>query len=149
MGLWCFGLCFVYIVSLIPGFRVTYPWLWLLSTEDEELHTWCICRVMGNLPITHNFAHNFNLLLPPAEQFEVFLPWVVCFVFAVGYTIFWFMPFNVTLKHRTNNWDSVRSAVRSFTWSFILNSSDPLDAFDLAIGEVIGRHVLTSKHFSA
>ena len=44
------------------------------------------------------------------------------------------------LKHRTN-WDSVRSAVRSFTWSTILKSADPLVALDLAIGEVICRYV--------
>ena len=46
----------------------------------------------------------------------------------------------VFLKHRTN-WDNVRCAVRSFTWSTILKSADPLDAFDRAIGEVIGRLV--------
>ena len=46
-------------------------------------------------------------------------------------------------KHRTN-WDSVRSAVRSFTWSTVLISADPLVAFDRAIGEVIGRYVPTS-----
>ena len=49
----------------------------------------------------------------------------------------------VILKHRTN-WDSVRSAVRSFTWRTILNSADPLVAFDRAIGEVIGRYVPTT-----
>ena len=41
-------------------------------------------------------------------------------------------------------WDSVHSAVRSFTWSTILKSADPLAAFDRAIGEVVGRHVLTT-----
>ena len=40
----------------------------------------------------------------------------------------------VFLKHCTN-WDSVRCAVRSFTWSIILKSADPLDAFDRAIGD--------------
>ena len=49
----------------------------------------------------------------------------------------------VFLKNRTN-WDSVRSAVRSFTWSTILKSAYPLDAFDRAIGEVIGRYVPTT-----
>ena len=49
----------------------------------------------------------------------------------------------VFLKHRTN-WDHVRSAVGSFTWSTILKSADPLDAFDRAIGEVIGRLVYTT-----
>ena len=34
----------------------------------------------------------------------------------------------VFLKHRTN-WDSVHSAVRSFTWSTILKSADKLVAF--------------------
>ena len=43
----------------------------------------------------------------------------------------------VFLKHRTN-WDNVRCAVRSF-WSTILKSADASDAFDRAIGEVIGR----------
>ena len=47
------------------------------------------------------------------------------------------------LMHRTN-WDSVRGAIRSFTWSTILKSVDPLVTFDQAIGEVIGRHVLTT-----
>ena len=42
------------------------------------------------------------------------------------------------------NWDSVRSAVRSFTWSTILNLADPLVAFDRAIGEVIGRYFPTT-----
>ena len=42
----------------------------------------------------------------------------------------------VFLKHRIN-WESVRSAVRSFTWSTILKSADPLVAFDRAIGEVL------------
>ena len=41
------------------------------------------------------------------------------------------------LKHHTN-WDSVRSAAKSFIWSSILKSADPLEAFDQAIGEVIG-----------
>ena len=49
----------------------------------------------------------------------------------------------IFLKHRTN-WDNVRSAVRSFTWSSILKSSDLLVAFDRAIGEVIGRYVSTT-----
>ena len=42
----------------------------------------------------------------------------------------------VFLEHRAN-WDSDRSAVRSLTWSTIIKSADPLDAFDRAIGEVI------------
>ena len=45
--------------------------------------------------------------------------------------------------HRTNR-DSVRGAVRSFTWSTILKSSDPLVAFDRAISEVIFRNVPTT-----
>ena len=49
----------------------------------------------------------------------------------------------VFLKHRTN-WDSVCSAVRSFTRSTILKSADPLVAFDRPICEVIGRYVPTS-----
>ena len=49
----------------------------------------------------------------------------------------------VFLKHRTN-WDCVRSAVRSFSWSTILKSADPLVAFDRATGEVIGRYVPTT-----
>ena len=49
----------------------------------------------------------------------------------------------VFLKHRTN-WDNVRCAVRSFTWSTILKSADPLDAFDRVIDEVIGRLVPTT-----
>ena len=40
-------------------------------------------------------------------------------------------------------WDSVRSAVRSFKWSTV-KSADPLDAFDRAICEVIGRYVYTT-----
>ena len=32
------------------------------------------------------------------------------------------------LKHHTN-WDNVRCSVRSFTWSTILKSADPLVAF--------------------
>ena len=39
----------------------------------------------------------------------------------------------VFLKHHTN-WDNVRRAVRSFTWSTLLKSVDPLDAFNRAIG---------------
>ena len=50
---------------------------------------------------------------------------------------------NVFLKHRTN-WDSVHSAVRSFTWSTILKSVDPLVTFDRAIGVVIGWYVPTT-----
>ena len=49
----------------------------------------------------------------------------------------------VFIKHCTNS-DSVRGAVQSFTWSTILKSADPLVAFDRAVGEVIGRHVLTT-----
>ena len=49
----------------------------------------------------------------------------------------------VFLKHRTN-WDNVRCAVRSFTWSTILKTADPLGALDRAIGEVIGRLVPTT-----
>ena len=49
----------------------------------------------------------------------------------------------VVLKHLTN-WDSVHSAVRSFTRSTILKSADPLVAFDRAIGLVIGRYVKTT-----
>ena len=49
----------------------------------------------------------------------------------------------VFLTHRTN-WDSVHSAVRSFTWITILKSADPLVTFDRAIGEVIGRYVPTT-----
>ena len=49
----------------------------------------------------------------------------------------------VLSNHRTN-WDSVRSSVRSFTWSTILKSADPLVAFDRAIGEVIGRYAPTT-----
>ena len=49
----------------------------------------------------------------------------------------------IFLQHRTNC-DNVRCAVRSFTWSTILTSTDPLDAFDQAIGEVIGRLVPTT-----
>ena len=49
----------------------------------------------------------------------------------------------VLLKHNTN-WDNVRFAVRSFTWSTILKSADPLDAFDRAIGEVIVTLVSTT-----
>ena len=48
----------------------------------------------------------------------------------------------VFLKHRTNC-DNVRCGVRSFTWSTIWKSADPLDAFDRAIGEVIVRLVPT------
>ena len=47
------------------------------------------------------------------------------------------------LKHHTN-WDNVRCAVRSCTWYTILKSADPLDAFDRAIGEIIGRLVPTT-----
>ena len=47
------------------------------------------------------------------------------------------------LKNRTN-WDSVCSALRSFTWSAILRSADPLVTFDRAIGEVICRDVPTT-----
>ena len=49
----------------------------------------------------------------------------------------------VFLKHRAN-WDSIRSAVRSITWSTILKLADPLVALDRAIGEVIGRYVPTT-----
>ena len=49
----------------------------------------------------------------------------------------------VFLKHRAT-WNSVRSAVRSFTLNTILESADPLFAFQRAIGEGIGRHVPTT-----
>ena len=49
----------------------------------------------------------------------------------------------IFLKHRTD-WDNVHCAIRSFTWSTILKSADPLDAFDRDSGEVIGRVVLTT-----
>ena len=41
-------------------------------------------------------------------------------------------------KHRTN-WESVRGAVKSITWSTVLRLADLLVAFDRAIGEVVGR----------
>ena len=49
----------------------------------------------------------------------------------------------VFLKHHTN-WDIVCCAVTSFTWITILKSADPLDAFDQAISEVIGRRFPTT-----
>ena len=49
----------------------------------------------------------------------------------------------VFLKYHTN-WDIVHCAVRSFTWSTILKPADPLDAFDRAIGEIIGWIVPTN-----
>ena len=49
----------------------------------------------------------------------------------------------VFLKHCTK-WDNVRCVVRSFAWNTILKSADPLDAFDRAIGEVIGKLVPTT-----
>ena len=49
----------------------------------------------------------------------------------------------VLLKHRTN-WISVHSAFKSFTWSIILKSADPLVAIYQAISEVIGRYVPTT-----
>ena len=49
----------------------------------------------------------------------------------------------VYLKHRTNR-DNVHCAVKSFTWSAILRSTDPLNAFDRRIGEVIGKLVPTT-----
>ena len=49
----------------------------------------------------------------------------------------------VFLKHRTN-WDRVRRAIKSLTWSTILKSANPCVAFDRAIGEVIGRYVSTT-----
>ena len=50
----------------------------------------------------------------------------------------------VFLKHRTN-WDSVRIAVRSFTYSTILKPVDPLVAFDRAIGRYVPTTVLRSR----
>ena len=50
----------------------------------------------------------------------------------------------VFLKHSTN-WDSVRSAVRSFTWSTILKPADPLVAFGRAIGEIVSTTVFRSR----
>ena len=47
---------------------------------------------------------------------------------------------SVFLKHHTKCC-TVRCAVRSFTWSTILKSADPLVAFDRAICGVIGRYV--------
>ena len=49
----------------------------------------------------------------------------------------------VVLKHRTT-WDNVLCAIRSIIWSTIMKSSDPLDAFDRGIGEIIGRLVPTT-----
>ena len=49
----------------------------------------------------------------------------------------------VYLKHRTN-WDTVRSAVRSFLWSTILKSADTLVAFNRALDEVIPTYVPTT-----
>ena len=49
----------------------------------------------------------------------------------------------IFLKHSTN-WDCVRSAIRSFTWSTIFKPADPLVAFDGTIGEVIGRYIPTT-----
>ena len=46
----------------------------------------------------------------------------------------------VFLKHHAN-WDSFRSAARSFTWNTIFKSADPLVALDRAIGQVLGRYV--------
>ena len=49
----------------------------------------------------------------------------------------------VFLEHRTI-WDNVCCAVRSFNWSTILKSADPLHAFNRTNGEVIGRVVPTT-----
>ena len=49
----------------------------------------------------------------------------------------------VFLKHHTD-WENVCCEVRSFTWSTILKSADPLDAFDRPICEVVGRLVPTT-----
>ena len=47
------------------------------------------------------------------------------------------------VKHRTN-WDGVRGAVRSCTWSTISRSAEPLVAIDRSIRVVIGRYVPTT-----
>ena len=68
-----------------------------------------------------------------------------CFVsFRVEHSVLEFnIRSTVLLKHSTN-WDNVCCAVRSFTWSTILMSADPLDSLSRAIGEVIGRLVSTT-----
>ena len=52
----------------------------------------------------------------------------------------------VFLKHRSNF--NAHCAVESYTWSTILKSADPLDAFDRPIGEVIGWLVPTTVFHS-
>ena len=49
----------------------------------------------------------------------------------------------IFLKHHTY-WDNVLCAGRSYTWSTILRSANPLDAFNWAIGEVLDRIVPTT-----
>ena len=49
-----------------------------------------------------------------------------------------------SLSEASYKLDSVRSAIRNFTWSTILKSADPLGAFNRAICEDIGRYVLTT-----
>ena len=123
----------------------------LLIGTDVMLLIFAICRAVSTwFAVTITLLHGNRLDLvitdvPDIEDVFVGTPLGTsdhCFVSCVLRVEQSIPEYNIRstvfLKHRAN-WDNVRCAVRSFTWSTILKSADPLMAFDRAIGEVIGK----------
>ena len=125
----------------------------LLIDMGVMLLIFAIFQVASSRCTTHIASNRFDLVMtdvPDIVDLVVGTPLGTsdhCFVSCVLHVEQSVSEYNVRstviVKHRTN-WDSVHSAFRSFTWSTILKSADPLVAFDRAIGEVIGRYIPTT-----
>ena len=129
-----------------------------VSPTDQHGHdTLYFCNLLGCKQLVHCPTHiagnRLDLVMTDVPDIvDVFVGTPLgtsdhCFVSCVLWVKQSVLEYNigstVFLKHRTNL-DNVCCTVRSFTWSTSLKSADPLDAFDRAIAEVIGRLVPTT-----
>ena len=116
---------------------------WLESVYPTDRHgrdALDFCNLSGYEQLvrcaTHIAGNRLDLVMTDGTPLETSDNCFVRFLLRVEQSLLEYNIRNtVFLKHRTN-WDNVLCAVRSFTWS--TKSADPLEAFDRAIGEVIG-----------
>ena len=132
-------------------------WESVSPTDQHGRDALCFCNLSGCEQLaccpTHIASYRHDLVMTDAEDIvDVFVgsPPESCDHCSVSCVLRvqqsvpeYNVRSTVFMKHRTNL-DNVLSVVKSFTWSTILNSADPLNAFDRAIGEVIGRLVPTT-----
>ena len=132
------------VIPMLISLRGWSPFLLLIDMGVMLLVFWHMsdCEQLVRCP-THIAGNRLDLVIadvPDIVDVIVFTPLgtsdycFVCCVLCVEQSVHEHnVRSTVFLKHRTN-WDSGRSAVRSFTWSTNLKSADPLVAFDRAIG---------------